>query len=226
MIPLARHLHLGSHGRDVSAVQRALRAAGFRNFGPTGTYGKNTRNEVREFKRHHNIDHEVGYGPKAHKALWPFFSDKAIEQYRAAYNHLRVDHIANAVIAAAMYGYHNNGVIHYTQDGRRMTDFAPPPNVPNYTDCSGFATWCYKSGGAPDPNGFGYNGYGFTGTMIQNGHVITTPQKACLVFYGHPVDHVAIYVGSGRIVSHGSEAGPLLLDLNYRGDYNHMRRYF
>lgn len=225
MVPLARVLSLGATGRDVTAVQRSLRLAGFRDGRATGHYGENTRRQVHNFKHRHGI-HELGYGTKTHRNLWPHFDTTARNLYEIAYNHIQRDKITHHVIAAAMYGYNNNGVIHYTQDGRRMQDFAPPPNVPNWTDCSGFATWCYKSGGAPDPNGFGYNGYGYTGSMIEHGHVITTPVKACLVFYGHPVDHVAVYVGSGRVVSHGSEAGPMLLSLSYRGDFNHMRRYF
>ena len=110
-----------------------------------------------------------------------------------------------------------------------MQDFACPPNVPNYTDCSGFATWTYKCGGAPDPNGFGYNGYGFTGTMLVHGKQVSLSgplNKGDLIFYGHPVSHVAVYIGSGRVVSFGSEVGPLLLEMRYRSDINCARRYF
>jgi cell wall-associated NlpC family hydrolase len=30
------------------------------------------------------------------------------------------------------------------------------------------------------------------------------------------INHVAIYVGNGKVVSFGSEPGPLLLNVNYR----------
>lgn len=226
-IPLARPLHLGLKGKDVTAVQLALRSAGFRHHQPTGKYGKATKHQVGEFKTKHGITKEIGYEVKTHKALWPSFGPVAHTLYQEAYNNIHKVTIIQKVVNVALYGVQERAVIHYTQDGRRMTDFAPPPNVPNWTDCSGFATWCYKSAGAPDPNGFGYNGYGFTGTMLLHGSEIPVSllQKADLVFYGNPVEHVAIYVGNNRVVSHGSEEGPLLLDMGYRTDVSQARRY-
>lgn len=225
MIPLARHLSMGMKGRDVTAVQLALRNAKMREHKPTGRYGRATKHQVGEFKRHAGV-HELGYGPGTHKHLWPYFGRTARHLYAEAANNIEKTHVVHGVVAAGMLGYNERDVIHYTQDGRRMQDFAPPPNVPNWTDCSGFDTWTYKSGGAPDPNGFGYNGYGFTGTMIEHGTEISTPVVGCLVFYGHPISHVALYIGNGRVISHGSEAGPNLEEVHYRGDFNHYRRYF
>jgi hypothetical protein len=226
MIPLARPLHYGCKGRDVTAVQLALRVAKFRKTDPTGKYGVKTQKQVHEFKLHHGIHLEHGYREKTHHALWPYFGYTARHLYRQAYERIEENRMVNRIIGAAWYGYNEREWMHYTQDGRRGTDFGPPPNVPNWTDCSGFATWCYKSAGAPDPNGLGYRIIGYTGTMIQHGTVISTPTRACLVFYGHPVSHVAVYVGNGNVISFGSESGPLYLPLRYRSDFNHMRRYF
>lgn len=103
------------------------------------------------------------------------------------------------------------------------------PLYPTYTDCSGFATWCYWEADAPDPNGFNYNGYGYTGTMIVNGRIVTSTDNlrlGDLCFYGSPVSHVAVYVGNGNVSSFGSEVGPLLLPVRYRADFNHCRTYF
>lgn len=227
--PLARHLHYGLKGRDVTAVQLALRKAGVRHRQPTGRYGRETVAQVAVFKKQHGIRVELGYGAKTHAALWPSFGRVARALYQDAYKALHQQTVAERVVAAAIYGWAHRDVIHYTQDARRMTDFLPPPNVPNYTDCSAYVTWAYKSGGAPDPNGFHYNGYGFTGSQLANGERVSLAalHLADLVFYGEPVvGHVAVYVGSGKVVSHGSEAGPLLLDLHYRGDVNSARRYF
>lgn len=226
IIPLARHLSMGMKGRDVTAVQYALRHAGVREGKPTGRYGKATKHQVGEFKRHAGIKDENGYGTHTHKHLWPEFGIRARRLYREAANNIGKSQVVHDVVAAGMLGYEERAYIHYTQGPDRMKDFAPPPNVPNDTDCSAFDTWCYKSGGAPDPNGFGYNGYGFTGTMLEHGTQIATPVVGCLVFYGHPVSHVALYIGNGRVISHGSEAGPLLLDVHYRSDFNQYRRYF
>lgn len=228
-IPLIRHLHYGLKGRDVTAVQLALRHAGYRKEDPTGRYGVKMKHEVGEFKKHHGILLEQGYDDKTHKALWPFFGATAHAIYKDAWERKNRLTMGQRIVDNAMYTLAQRDVIHYTQDSRRMTDFSPPPNVPNWTDCSGLATWDYKCAGAPDPNGFHYNGYGFTGTMIQNGHAVSLGgplHKGDLIFYGHPVSHVAVYVGNQRVVSFGSEIGPLLLDMHYRSDINSARRYF
>jgi hypothetical protein len=44
-------------------------------------------------------------------------------------------------------------------------------------------TLVYKAGGAPDPNGSGYNGSGNTGTLMANGKKTSDPQPGDLVFY-------------------------------------------
>lgn len=226
-VPLARHLEYGLKGKDVTAVQLALRNAKFRHDAPTGKYGVKTKHEVGEFKKHHGIVQEVGYDDKTHRALWDDFGPVARELYEDVYDRIHTLPLRQKIVEAAIVGYNNRAVMHYTQDSRRGTDMAPPPNVPNYTDCSGFATWCYKSAGANDPNGLGYDPIGYTGTMIEHGKVVplSSLSKADLVFYGHPVSHVAVYVGSGRVISFGSEPGPLLLPTGYRPDVNHARRY-
>jgi hypothetical protein len=93
--------------------------------------------------------------------------------------------------------------------------------LPWYTDCSEFVTTVYHWAGAPDPNGFGFNGYGFTGSMLD--HVVTIPlfqvKRGDVVIWGYPPGHhTAVFVEDGGtdplIVSHGSEAGPLLLRLS------------
>jgi Cell wall-associated hydrolases (invasion-associated proteins) len=225
-VPLIRPLHMGLKGRDVTAVQLALRQAGIRHHDPTGRFGAATKHQVGEFKKHHNID-ENGYASHTHKNLWKYFGPIAHNMYRNLYNEKRHFNTVEKVCSAAMYGYDNRAVIHYTQDSRRMQDFAPPPNVPNYTDCSGFVTWCYKSGGASDPNGFGYAGYGFTGTLLQHGQQVPlgSIKPADLVFYGHPVSHVAIAVSDSRVVSHGKEEGPELVAEYYWSAINCARRY-
>ena len=224
-VPLIRPLHYGLKGKDVTAVQLALRQAHMRTANPSGRYGVKTKHEVGEFKKKHGIK-EVGYGPHTHKALWPYFHSVANAIYKDAWQRKHTITVPQKIVNTALFGAAHKEVIHYSQGAGRMQDFAPPPNVPNYTDCSGFATWCYKCAGAPDPNGFGYNGYGYTGTMLLHGTKVSLSalQKGDLIFYGSPVSHVTIYVGSGRCVSHGSEIGPILVEALYRS-VNQARRY-
>jgi cell wall-associated NlpC family hydrolase len=134
-----------------------------------------------------------------------------------------------------MFGFWNKDEIHYAgkftgHQSQRMDDFDPPPNVPGWTDCSGFVTWCYKSAGAPDPNGSNYNGSGFTGTLWAHGREVTVAQlqPGDLVFYADPLGpsaHVSIYVGQGQVVSFGQESGPLLYPTGTRSDIHGFRTY-
>lgn len=125
-------------------------------------------------------------------------------------------------VAAALLSVRHRSVIHYTQGPLRNIGIRGhglwPPNYPHYADCSMHDTWVYFVAGAPDPNRRGYDGYGYTGTQ-QHGRWVSysSAPVLALVFYGHPVGHVATIVVHGAwVVSHGSEAGPLLLRVNYR----------
>ena len=104
--------------------------------------------------------------------------------------------------------------------------------MPPYEDCSSFVTWLYWVAGVPDPNGRGYDGYGYTGTQIGRGKEVSVGAKADLVFYGPSrsvITHVAVIVEGGedaKVVSHGTEAcpcGPIPID--YRPDRRMIRRY-
>ena len=44
------------------------------------------------------------------------------------------------------------------------------------------------------------------------------------VYYGSNLSHMAMFVGDGRVLSHGSWAGPLLLPVSYR-TVNRCRAY-
>lgn len=88
---------------------------------------------------------------------------------------------------------------------------------PLYTDCSGFTTLCYKAAGAPDPNGYGYNGSGNTGSQMANGTKVAHPKPGDMVFYRSP-EHVGIFIGDGEVIEFGGEPGPLRINVNYRGD--------
>lgn len=84
--------------------------------------------------------------------------------------------------------------------------FGPP--LPVKTDCSGFATLCYKAAGAPDPNGLGYSGQGYTGSLLLKGASTNTPNPGDLVFWSGP-DHVAVYIGNGEIIEFGAPPAPI-----------------
>jgi cell wall-associated NlpC family hydrolase len=220
-----RLLKLGSRGRDVRAVQRALRKAGFRPKADkiTNLFDAKMKAQVEAFQRARalpDIDGEVGRDTYA--ALRTHFD--AFGRWllkRAAKARENATTTRQKIVAAARLGYENRQNIHYTQSSQRMEGVRKrvrPPAFPSFEDCSSFVTWCYWAAGAPDPNGFGFNGLGFTGTQISNGRETSTPRPGDLVFYGHShsnINHVTLYAGNGKVISHGQESGPSLYAIDY-----------
>jgi hypothetical protein len=96
------------------------------------------------------------------------------------------------------------------------------------TDCSGYATLSYKEAGMPDPNHLGYNGEGYTGTLIQHGRKVSKAQPGDLHFWEGP-GHVAIDVGNGEICEWGAPPGPVKVSLQdemkYHAAYLGARTY-
>ncbi len=117
--------------------------------------------------------------------------------------------LRNAIVAAAEKALANRADYRYAKVRPMPASLFGP--YPETLDCSSFVTLCYKAGGAPDPNGNGYNGAGYTGTLVKNGVWTHTPQPADLVFYGssrNVPDHVALFIGDGAIINHGSPGEP------------------
>lgn len=124
------------------------------------------------------------------------------------------------IVDYALWGVQNEPSIHYRQS-RPIDGLNEVQKLPLYTDCSGFVTDCYKWAGAPDPNGLNYNGYGFTGTLLQ--HLDSIPLGEALpgdlvIFGPGGGDHVVMLIEPGTksnpwCVSHGQEKGPIKIKL-------------
>jgi cell wall-associated NlpC family hydrolase len=115
------------------------------------------------------------------------------------------------IVTAARWGIAHEPQIHYGE----IRPFPLTRTLPLTTDCSGFVTVCYFLGGAPDPNGLGYSGYGWTGTLLRHlQHIAATEaRRGDLVVWGaYPGRHVALVLEPGEdplLCSHGWERGPL-----------------
>jgi len=115
------------------------------------------------------------------------------------------------IVAAARWGIRNEPRIHYAL----VRPIPLTRTLPLSTDCSGFVTLCYYLAGAPDPNGRGYDGQGYTGTLLRAmpsvGPDLVEPGD--LVVWGlRPGHHVALVLVAGDdplLCSHGQERGPL-----------------
>jgi cell wall-associated NlpC family hydrolase len=135
------------------------------------------------------------------------------------------------VVKWARWGVAHTGDIHYTETVARAGWLRNPRTdgqLPLNTDCSGFATFCYRQAGLPDPNGLGYKELGYTGTLLQyaehHGRIITDVSQAKpgdLIVYGPGTGwHVAVIVQAGRdplTVSHGQESEPSYVRVSQDG---------
>ena len=115
------------------------------------------------------------------------------------------------IVAAAYWGIANEPLIHYGQ----VRPFPLLRQLPLTTDCSGFVTLCYFLAGAPDPNGLGYSGEGWTGTLLR--HLAPTAELRAgdvVVWGAYPGHHCALVLEPGDdplMCSHGWERGPLAI---------------
>jgi hypothetical protein len=132
-------------------------------------------------------------------------------------------------VRSAMLGVKHRDKIRYTQLAARWNGIdrqcrAYKDDHPVKADCSSFVTWClWDALGGPKAGKDIVNGAswkaGFTGTQCSHGRVVRKPRGGDLVFYrssNGTINHVAIYVGDGKVVSHGSDPGPQVLAANYR----------
>ncbi len=130
---------------------------------------------------------------------------------------------------AAVLGLHHKGHIEYTEGPLRWSGIAhhrvaASGEYPLHADCSAYVTWCLWNalkvayGRADTVNGEHWQA-GYTGTMLEHGRVVSTPEPGDAVIYGEgwPGQHVAIYTGGGLVVSHGNSEGPKLLPWNQMG---------
>jgi hypothetical protein len=135
--------------------------------------------------------------------------------------------------------------VHYTQNMtdrweaiRRGITIHGGRLLPFEGDCSSTATWLlwlalHHSFGLRDVvNGQNWKA-GFTGTMVKHGAAVSAFHSGRIgdcVFYGGTHDtpeHVAVKIAPGHVFSHGGEAGPFFLPVDYRSDvHSEARRYF
>lgn len=118
------------------------------------------------------------------------------------------------IVAAAKWGLAHRSSFTYMQY-RPMAKSLFEKFAFTHTDCSSFATLCYKAAGLKDPNGFGYNGSGNTDSLKAQGNKSNTPEPGDLVFYHNP-EHVAVYIGEGKVIELGGTPGPNEEAINYR----------
>lgn len=143
-------------------------------------------------------------------------------------------------VYAVMVGYRHRDEMLYTEGAARWSGIADhrlgyKDEFPRAADCSAFTTWGLWNAfehfhiHEDHVNGDDYLA-GYTGTQTQHGIRVRLDSllPGDLIFYGGTESipqHVAMYVGKGRVVSHGHPGGPLLLPIEIGLPIVQARRY-
>lgn len=238
-------------GDDVTAYKRAVSRAGRWPWNPSGwddgyadTFafgsGGNVKDTgVKGFQRQCGIDQTGILGKHTFEALRtslvpeglshagePLFDSVALDLLKGS-SASAPSGGEGALVDYAKQSISNEPKIHYSQN-RPMTHLGVPPSQGFTCDCSGHSTGCYYTAGWPDPNhnSPGYNGWGYTGTLVNNPKVNPPYRIGDLGLYGTSTGNtthvVTCFVAgdawSSTWCSHGSEAGPYAVTLYYRDD--------
>lgn len=254
-VKFPREIHQGNSGKDVHAHKIAISRARpdlypWTEFTPLA--GEFFMDAVVKWKRSKGLGTTRVLGGRAHEVLerthrknhpteWAFDAHaiSLAQEYYDAVTKTPDEIVRERGVQAAFFWYAHKMVTAYSQ--YRPFSLGKPPWVSARWDCSGFATNCHFAGGAPDPNGRGYDHLGYTGTLMTRGtrvNSILSLKPLDLIFYGHSVakpgfnagdpTHVAVYVGhrdgAHMVISMGSY--PMsYVRYDYRHDLNHYRHY-
>ncbi len=228
VIPYTSAFKGGSKGPDRLAVKRALRHADMLHkkgqlsevFGPQAVHA------LKKYQHRVSVKKGIGtYTRPTHDAL---VINREFDAYGAhlmqlAHRGSAAEQKRATIVASAMFAYSHAPRDYVNTDARRCQgyyDRIKPPQMWRYADCSGFALWCLWLAGVTDCGPYD----GWTGSMQQHGKRVSLSQAkpSAMVFYNN---HVAVYVGSGRVVSMGHDGGPFLVSANYRSDIVEVREY-
>lgn len=243
IIPFTRVIAYGTTGRDVEGIKRGLwPAAGLkRQKNPSLIFGQTAVNLTKRVQGKHGLKQDGEIGPATLKVLAPYIDQYGFLLYEGYpppdSNQPWEVQARNQIVAYNLWAYNNRVPIHYGLI-RPMQAMNQLYRLPVTEDCSTLATKGYAFAHrefpqVPDPCGENFDGIGNTTSMLEHGKEIKIEavKPGDLSLYN---DHVATFVtegvlpdGSpGRVVSHGSEPGPLLLNWNYRPDSISIRSYF
>jgi peptidoglycan hydrolase-like protein with peptidoglycan-binding domain len=135
--------------------------------------------------------------------------------------HATIAQVRQNMVANCRWAVANHKHINYAEI--RPWPIIPPRTLPFTTDCSGFAEMMARWSGAADPCGAGFDGSGYTDSILDNSPHITraeTQPGDFAVFGLHPSQHMVVLMesaagGNGALcVSHGQQGDPVEVPLS------------
>lgn len=151
-------------------------------------------------------------------------------------------HARDLIVLAAHTMVKNKRNVHYSQGADRWEGIARKLSItkgqfPTHCDCSSTAQWMLwdamaRPYGVRDLVSLSRWTAGYTGSQYKNGKLVIHDENlkiGDLLFYGDQgggvPKHVTVSLGGRLCFSHGGEAGPYILDIDYRSDRRMTRRY-
>jgi hypothetical protein len=135
--------------------------------------------------------------------------------------HATIAQVRQNMVANCRWAVAHHNQINYAEI--RPYPLTPPRTLPFTTDCSGFAEMMARWSGAADPSGAGFDGLGYTGSILDHSTHITAAETQAgdlAVFGPHPGVHMVVLTesaagGNGAMcVSHGRQGDPVEVPLS------------
>lgn len=231
---IPRVAHLGVKGPDVIAYKRTLVRLGFREqqendqnrqHHKLGFYGVKMVHEVAHFQRHRGLRATGNVNEQTFELLARHFD--GYDKWLIKQERKRLLPEPWELVVGAWVAMLRHAPFPYIQ-------IRPyPPELSLFysrgSDCSGTFEGAYHyahleyPSRVPDPSGFGFDGYGYTGTLLNHGSRVSTPAPGDAAFYYWDYHHVGgVLDHSGRVFSHGKPGDPHITSASYATEF---RRY-
>ncbi|MGI6705701.1 MAG: peptidoglycan-binding protein [Clostridia bacterium] len=176
-------LKVGSKGKAVIDLQKALKAKGYYTYKVTGVYGSITRAAVKDFQKDARIKVDGIAGPVTLKKL-SSSSVKKSSSSRSSADRSSSSSSSRKGSDVVAYAKKFIGVPYRYGGSSPKTGF----------DCSGFTSYVYKHFGVKLPRSS--RDQLKVGTAVSRSNL----KPGDLVLFGNPVHHVGIYVGDDKYI--------------------------
>jgi hypothetical protein len=218
-LTLTRTLQLTNplmHGADVTGAQQLLTAKGF-PCKTDGVFGQETGNACVAAKT------RLAYPKGKRTPTCGRFLVDALEKHAP---------FAPPAVTSARERY--TAVLRQFYDERANWDYGQVRPIPHpgqrgrvKTDCSGGVTYAAQVAKVPDPNARGFDGLGYTGTLLESKYAkrvsLLQARPGDLIVYGpFPGHHVVAILEAGPdplVWSHGSQGDPRIMRHSQQAAY-------